>query len=661
MRTFFSHVMGAWKSKRQLPRAEVDCSDLIKSFPQAPTTAELRQVVHRRLFGSVGPASSEAEALHREMGIRHTVFDLQYRCGASGRCCCCERIEPSDGPHMATSGGHVSDNSKMGPTSTTTSGTSDAASMLSMTIKGSSVCRFPRCFAMRPITKGAEVLAVRLAYEVDDAPTPKIRGLIKLAREERLAAAVHGIQQLVDAEIRLAAGGRVLSSAFQLQHQYSDASATSIGCHVGFNGGGGGDSGYYSYSAGGEACEVSPAALKYGSESAVGGGGVNPLLEEAALREEIVSLYLWRASLLVNMREDERAVSSLLNLAALLAPKSNTRTNHNSDDTKQQPNRDEGQKEEQFRQLQQDRLRLYTSAASWAALNDMEVIYYRSLLKRYEPFPLAETFAHDRPLLLKRVVEACRCDNGGSLNCPNGVNSGSCSYSSVADAETVAYITECIAHTVFAKEVTATVSRAQAAQQHGDLTEDPMRSLCLPFALRYYRFYVGGAFWEHFFRLLCMPPIPPSGRNEEAERLGLTPNYVLDAVGRSMLLHHLVMLHEVREREIADGTVASTIRELHKEQSLAAAASACESNGDMGGCGDSGVPVHPAHYEHVLTDRERAVAVTRLRELLIVGRGYESVLSGKGANNNDTGSSGNSAGGNNGDGDGGSNNNKTSV
>ncbi|KAG8344309.1 hypothetical protein ERJ75_000421600 [Trypanosoma vivax] len=565
MKSFFSRVVSRWKTKR-LPRADLDCSDLIQACPGAPSVALLRQIVRQRRFGAAmqeersekgegDPVS--AKALQEEMSIRSSVFDLQYRCGAGGRCV----------QHGSCSGASAGGEALGG-------GPKIAAT------KGTGGCRFPRCFVMRPITKGAEVLSARLAYEVDNAPTPQLRAIVELARAESLPAAVAAIQEHVDTIIRLAAGGRPLHSAFQ-QDQVNG---------------------------GVEGCELSPGAVKYGSESEA--NGVHPLIENSELREEVISLYLWRAALLVNMREDERAVCSLLNLATILCSQGRFCSNAS----------DKGHGSQSVHQLYQGRLRLYTSAAAWAALNDMEVVYYRSVLKQYEPFPLAETFAHNRSLLLKRVLAACTSTGGGS-NCND---------------EAAAYIVECVTHVVFAKEITAAVSRAQSAQQYGDFTEDPMKSLCIPLALRYYRFHVHEAFWEHFFNLLCMPPIPSPTTGEEkandmAERLGLTPSHVLDAIGRSLLLHHLLMLHEARSQEIASGTVAETVRRLHTKTK------ACETTSSSGDDargvssvsdpdGNPQIVVHPSQYKPILTERERLIAVTRLRELLAVARGYESSL-----------------------------------
>ncbi|ESL11680.1 hypothetical protein TRSC58_00563 [Trypanosoma rangeli SC58] len=480
MKSFFSRVVNAWKTQR-LPCSKVDCSDFVRARPEAPVVARLRQVVRERQFGGgavdAAPADvNSAEALRREASVRSTVFDLHYRCGGAGRC-----------------------------------------------VENDCRCRFPCCFAMRPVTKGAEVLAERLAYEVDDAPTSQIRKLVRLAREEQLDAAIKSIQQLASAQIREAARGRTLLAA--LQPNQAQQQTQQLGVD-----------------------DFNPADAKYGSDSAA--EGVNPLLESEPLRREVTALYLWRAALLVNVRADEQAVNSLLNLAALVP--------------------------------QEHRECLYTAAAAWAALNDMEIVYYRSLLQQYASFPAAQAFARERPLLLKRVFEAC----GESP-----------------------YFVACATHVVFSKEVTATVSRAQGAQMYGDLTEDPMRSLCIPLAMRYYRFHVSEAFWEQFMHLLCMPPLPAPTTVEErardpAEQLGLTPNYMLDAIGRSMMLHHLVMLHEARERDIVSGTVADAVKQTKAER------------GEEAG-------VHPSRYEHVLSEQERSVAVARLRELLSLARSYQ--------------------------------------
>lgn len=87
------------------------------------------------------------------------------------------------------------------------------------------------------------------------------------------------------------------------------------------------------------------------------------------------------------------------------------------------------------------------------------------------------------------------------------------------------------------------------------LEEHPFYSLCVPLTLSYYRFYVHPRFWKHFFTLLCLPPLPApsSSALTSDENLSVTvtkekefATHVLDAVGRSILLYHLITFAEVR-------------------------------------------------------------------------------------------------------------------
>lgn len=468
MKSLLSKLSSRLKTKR-VPRAACDCSDFSEAVPTVPSRLHLRGVIAARHFDGAGPPASEAEQRHRDAVVRGTAFDLMYRCGGAGRCTC----------------------------------------------QGAPPCRFPQCFTMRPVTKGAEVQAERHVYEVEDAPTPEIRALVALAEEERLEEVVKGIQHLVSAQLTAAAAGRPLDARLVVD----------------------GEVGH----------EFTPATAKTGGDSAQ--EGVNPLREDLDLQGEVISLYLWRAALLVNLRRDEEAVNSLLNLAFCIE--------------------------------QRRRTRLFGAAAAWATLNDMEVIYYRSLLQQCEPFETALAFATERPMLLSRVFEATKGDDFHSDYCT---------------------------HIVFSKEVTATVTRAQAAQVHGDATEDPIRSLCIPLSLPYYRFRVGDAFWKRFYNLLCMPPVPPPTAEEAAQlasdpaaELGLTPNYVLDAVGRSMMLHHLVLYADTREKEIDSGAVVDRVKKL-KLQDL--------------------VP-HPSDYDPVLSSSEMHIAISRMKELLVVARRHE--------------------------------------
>lgn len=457
IKNFLSKFGRQIKTRR---RSALDCSDFEEAVPVAPTSAHIRDVVEKRLFQGKGPAGSEAEAQQRDHAIRATAFDLQYRCGAGGRCV-----------------GSCADGK---------------------TMPG---CRFPRCFTLRPITKGAEIAAERTAYEIPGADDADIALLIDLARSDKLDECEQGIQRLVDTKLHQAAGGRPLAGIFNPNDK--DFSAT---------------------------------APKFGESSAF--HGVNPLIENEKLREEVIALYLWRASLLVNLRRDEQAVNSLLNLSFLLE--------------------------------KEHRLRAVVAAAGWATLNDMELIYYRSFVQLYDEIPIAKSFAYDRPTLLRRVFEACKSDN---------------------------FISQHAAHMAFSKEVTAVVSRAQAAQMHQDATEDPMSTYCIPLALQYYRFMVSDEFWAHFFNLLVMPPVPPptdDERNADPMRdLHLTPPHVLDAVGRSIMLHHLLLLHDGREKERDSGKL-SEYAEL----------------------GENTTREQRAMFHSILDPRSAAMAQGRLRELL---------------------------------------------
>ncbi|EPY38967.1 hypothetical protein AGDE_04962 [Angomonas deanei] len=461
MKSFINKVTGAFKTKR-IPVAPNDCQDFVTAVPNPPTIEHLKSVIQERHFGGMEPAATAAERERREFITRGTIFDLKYRCGAEGRCTCA----------------------------------------------GAPSCRFPSCFTLRPIIKGAEIQAERNQYEVEDAPTASIRALVELAKHEKLEETVKGIQHLVHSLVTTGAKGAPLAS--ELLEKETEFT---VGRPV------------------------------QGSDSAA--EGVNPLRTDEALREEVISLYLWRASLLVCLRRDEEAVNSLLNLSRSLE--------------------------------QKHRTRLLAAATTWGCLSDMEIIYYRSLVKQYQPFPLSETIAYDIPLLLPRVFDFMKGDD---------------------------YHIEYCVHLVFSKEVTATVSRAQAAQQHHDVTEDPMRSLCIPMSMQYYRFRISTEFWKHFLSLLCMPPVPPPTETEEkrnvAVELGLTPNYVLDAVGRSMLLHHLVIYADTRQKEIDNNVVQERVTHLEA----------------------TGKRPEPGDYDVVLTAGETRVAVGRMRQLLVVVKTY---------------------------------------
>lgn len=239
--------------------------------------------------------------------------------------------------------------------------------------------------------------------------------------------------------------------------------------------------------------------------------------------EQAIDLAVFRAVLQVNMRADTAAVDGLLRFAELL-------------------NREQSYE-------------VIATAASWAALNDMEARFYTMHAKQYPDFEYASVRAAV-PLLLARVV-------------------------AVADAQKDATMLRHIVHPVLSHEVTAAVTRAQNAQEHGDATEDPMATTVTADSFAHYRHSIGGEFWNQLFQLLMMPQLDP--RDNPPELLpGETPKHVLDALGRSMILHH----------------VAAAIGPLPDEKG----------------------PISPAALESM--PKEQRIAVRRMQELLNVVKNY---------------------------------------
>lgn len=360
-------------------------------------------------------------------------------------------------------------------------------------------------------------MAERAAYEhITEETDASVKELILLAQEDRLNECQEQIHRLVHRRINVATVGKTASSTLL----------------------------------GDDAPDFSPAAVKFGESSAY--FGVNPLKTDEALRNEVTSLYLWRAALLVNLRQDVQAVNSLLNIAFMLE--------------------------------KEDRLKLFVAAAGWATLNDMEIIYYRNFIQQYDVLPVADDLAHNRPTLLRRVFEACSGDE---------------------------FLIQHAAHMSFSKEITALVSRAQAAQMHGDATEDPMTTLCIPMALQYYRFLVAPEFWAHFFNLLVMPPAVAAeeSASDPMKDLGITPPHLLDAIGRSIMLHHLLRIHASREDDRQKGEF--------NEMTTAGATPSMEEESRFGA---------------FLSGREAAMASSRLRELVSMikeNEGAAALMGGK--------------------------------
>lgn len=521
MRSLLGRLIRPWKTKR-LPRAPCDCQHWLTAVPEAPSLDQLTHFVHQQHFGhgehtkgndATAGADDAEEAAFRSAVVRATVFDLRYNCAGEGRCTC------------VTSSPHT--------------------------------CAFPRCCAMRPMMKGAEVHMTRQLYEHDSPRillTPcvdhhddtsgggcaeeaeAVRELIEQAASGHLDEAAAGIQRLVAARLSEAAMHKTLRESGRVPREdEKHASASS-------------------------------------DDALSRTDGINDApASEQAHWQHVCALYSWRAALLVNRRRDAEAVHSLLNLAEA-APRAR-------------------------------RAGLLATAARWAALNDMEIVYYRALLQQHQSFDRAVHFARVRPLLLSHVLHTAQ-----TMSRPSDAEAGDTG------------LVELCVRVILETEVEATMSRTRAGQRDKDTTEDPMRSLCMPLMMSYYRLCLGEAFWSRFFSLLCLPPAAPETAVATEQHASTAPGathsprgrrraddgvpwHVLDAVSRSLLLHHLILFAAAREKELESGELADRVRARQR----------------------AGQPVRPMDAEgHVLNEKDRAVAVARLRQLLIIARGYET-------------------------------------
>lgn len=433
MKSFLNKVFG-YKTKR-LKSAPLNCQDFVEKR-DAPSIADIQRTVIAQFQSRAAPGETvRAE----DMQIRALTFDLKYRCGGAGRC-----------------------------------------------IEKDFECRYPCCFTLRPMSKGAEILHERMGFEIDDPPLAGARAIVDLCRREELDKAVEGLQSLIASTIR-----------------------KQVVVHGG----------------------------KYTED--------NILSRDEATRDMIIPLLLWRAALLVNIKEDESAVSMLLNTA------------------RQFPS--------------EERQVLFNAAAGWAVLNDMEIVYYRSLLSLYESFLMAEVMAHQRPLLIRRVLEQSKSTEHVQM----------------------------VATVVLGKELAATAAKSQASQQQGDETEDPIRFPSIPMALTYYRFNISEEFWAEFLKLLLMPPgVAAPGEELTAEQIasGVAPPHVTDAAARSFYLHHLMNLAITREDDLRSGKIVLPA--------------------DL-----ANVPYQERYkYGLYLDTNQLHLAKTRMRELLETARNYEKYL-----------------------------------
>ena len=486
MKSFFNRIVSGLKTKRVAQQKSLlDGSDYISIRPEPPKVTEIRTVVADRLFKGQPPPASDVEASQRASSVNSLVFDLTFRCCGAGRC-----------------------------------------------IFNDLPCRFPACFGLRPLSKGAEIKQVRGLYEIkSDAVSSDVNNIIDVALTDHdVNKAEKMIRDYCSRKIRVSAYGRRMSDE------------------------------YWSYRAGDHLDEVD-AFQGHATQAEA-----NPLNESEELREEVVSLYIWRASLLVNSRKDVAAVNSLLNLSTLLPLKFQTRC--------------------------------LLGAAQWAFYNDKEVIFYRSFIQRYPSNALADHMANNRPMTMRRVFEHLE-----RLDDP--------------------YFADTAIDMIVAKEVLCIVTSAQAAQINRDESEDPMKSSQIPLTVHYFRFHVTPTFWSKFLNKLLLPPMPPPSEKEEAtdpsRELGITPRHILDAMGRSMVLHHLLKLSEQRDKDIASGAVFSgmaTQRLVHDVTLNEVVNEGLDMTTVTAAAG-------PDEFAPYVEQREGYLGKLRLRQLLELVREYE--------------------------------------
>eukprot|EP00796_Vickermania_ingenoplastis_P007675 gene7675-5380_t len=689
-----------------------DCTDFVMAYPQPPSGEHLAALLRHIAFtrspqgddsgevfsksthptnrpessstSTAGGVKGKRKVFPTPLGegtskefIESTFFDLTYRCGAGGRCAACgfhgdiAQKEKEEGPSAAT---------------------------------GPPPCRFPSCFVMRPLTKGAEVWVARRQFETvvltapphpqDNAEATKQDGTIandlstvfsifpfrdvhelvldvqeKTDQISRMHHAIQAIQTMVDTKWKAfcANSQLILSHADSKSNDFTFsthsaptalwqeekahvhdavegiAPATTIRSQQAFHIPRVYDEAQileetklnYSRSSSSKNTPNANDALLHSSSSKELLFGTSPSGSQSflvQLQHEMKLLYLWRAALLVNCREDEKAVNSLLSLATALHPSS---AHMATKSTIRHPNSQKfdsssGNGEEKMFQIYLTIRNLYETATQWAVLNDMEIIVYRSMTKQYPSFSLAEKFAHDRPLLLPRVMEQVAQVSSRHTNAHHS-----------PETSPLHHLLQRCAEIVLQKETTVMLSRLQSSQKGdgggaGDSTEDPLTSLCVPLTLAYYRFRVHPEFWKHFFTLLCLPPLPPppsdtemkseskrtaadhststkgseakkdketkteqdsaGGCDDAASVPPLVPTHVLDAVGRSILLHHLVVFAETRLSEIMDGAVADRVQRILRK-------------------GDDSQP-QPCDYDMVLDNKDIGIAKARLNELI---------------------------------------------
>lgn len=438
MKSFFSKLFQKTPPTKKI-RSSIDPSDLISKVPGAPTFDQLKVILFSRVcqlppekqksaFDAMPPAKQKALLLQ----VKRELFTARYRCSAGGRCCAL-----AEGAERAKE------------------------------------CRYPSCFAMRPIAKGAEIVSYRLAFEsspsiTEDEELEKVE--IMLSKYDDIQGAIDTLQKYCEERAKVFEGNFVAMSE-NLVHQ-------------------------------------------------------------------LVMMVMWRSSLLMSIGEDMRAVGSLINLAS-------KPVSHNH------------------------RLALFNVAATWSAYNDMEVLYYRSLLTVCEEFPLAKAKA-EKEFLLKKILVSAR-----KIRCKELYDGPT-----LHGAPVVTPLVGHIARTFFAHHIGSVLVSAQNALL-GDVTEDPLK---FPFhrAVLHYLYDSDVEFWQRYLECLVMPPISAEKHTNievEAEEKGptaatdtrrATPPHILDAMGRSMLLHQLafVLHHNAKEVNNAEAEGSDNITK-HPNVSLA--------------------------------------------------------------------------------------------
>jgi hypothetical protein len=233
--------------------------------------------------------------------------------------------------------------------------------------------------------------------------------------------------------------------------------------------------------------------------------------------DELIAVTFWKAAILVNLERDKDAVDCLLRLVKLLP------------------------KEYKPAGL--------GCAAAWAILNDIEVLFYKAHCKEYPDLQPTRKDILQKPLLLGSVIEACGTGEVGD------------------------YYLDHVVHSMFSKQISSIINGAQNAQMNGDSLEDPIVSPIVRDTVEYLRKDIGGTFWDKYYRLALMPPMPidPAREKQRLERrneLPETPEYVLDAVGRSMLLHHIAKSFGAVEDKVAPDATVSKSNTVEQEKSL---------------------------------------------------------------------------------------------